>query len=121
LINCFEFDKSDPKEAVAELSALCVALERYGMISEYVFSTIYQLLGQLYPQELKKMNKGLGFESGTPLGDGGSPSELIDYVKNIEELVLDYRNTIVHALNSDKFITEDEGFKAALKAIKKMR
>ena len=121
MLNHFEFPLGDTDESVTDLSTLCIHLLRYGMISDYVFSSIHDVLGQLYGKEIKKLIKAMKLASSDALGNDFFPSDLMNYVEDQKQFVIDYRNIIVHIINSDKFITDDEQLEEAVSAVKSMR
>jgi hypothetical protein len=104
VLNHFEFNLADSLESISEISWLCLKLERYGMISEYVFLSIHEVLGHLYSKEMTKMNKAMGVPNGNTLGSDCSVIDLIAHVKDPQKFVADYRNTVVYVINSDRFI-----------------
>lgn len=121
MLNSFEFVLADPEKSVADLSGLCLHLERYGIISEYVFASIHEVLGHLYAKECKKLIKAMELGATDTLGNDFFPSDLLKYVSDQNKFIIDYRNTIVHIVNSNKFITDDAQLKDAISAVKAMR
>ena len=53
MLSTFNFQINDSKETISELEGLIFKLERYGLISEFVLNTIFNVFHVIYKKEIK--------------------------------------------------------------------
>lgn len=56
MLGSHDFRFEDPVKAIKELDELCATMWKYGMVSDFVLGSIYQVFGRLHEKELKKLS-----------------------------------------------------------------
>jgi hypothetical protein len=118
MLGSHDFRFEDPVKAIKELDGLCATMWKYGMVSDFVLGSIYQVFGRLHDKELKKIIKQQGAER---LGIDLYPGDLIDSIKDKDSFVIDFRNTLTCVLNHEGFLVEDAQINAIVSEVKSLR
>jgi len=121
MLNAFDFFESSAEDTIRDLEAISLNLERYEFISEYVLSTIAQVFQEIYHKEIKIMEK-VKFPEGSDLmlWNDFYAFDIINYVSDKNKFVINLRNCITFAINSDKFLIFKSDYKNAAKIVIKM-
>jgi hypothetical protein len=120
MLSTFNFQINDSKETISELEGLIFKLERYGLISEFVLNTIFNVFHVIYKKEIKAYVKRHSPENEELLfNQDFYCTDIVEQVKDVEKISILFRDTIAYVLNSDRFIVDQSDLEAAASEIKK--
>ena len=120
MLSTFNFQINDSKETISELEGLIFKLERYGLISEFVLNTIFNVFHVIYKKEIKAYVKKHSPENEELLfNQDFYCTDIFEQVKDVEKFSILFRDTIAYVLNSDRFIVDQSDLEAAASEIKK--
>jgi hypothetical protein len=120
MLSTFNFQINDSKETISELEGLIFKLERYGLISEFVLNTIFNVFHVIYKKEIKAYVKRHSPENEELLfNQDFYCTDIVEQVKDVEKFSILFRDTIAYVLNSDRFIVDQSDLEAVASEIKK--
>ena len=120
MLSTFNFQINDSKETISDLEGLIFKLERYGLISEFVLNTIFNVFHVIYKKEIKAYVKKHSPENEELLfNQDFYCTDIVEQVKDVEKFSILFRDTIAYVLNSDRFIVDQSDLEAAASEIKK--
>ena len=120
MLSTFNFQINDSKETISDLEGLIFKLERYGLISEFVLNTIFNVFHVIYKKEIKAYVKKHSPENEELLfNQDFYCTDIFEQVKDVEKFSILFRDTIAYVLNSDRFIVDQSDLEAVASEIKK--
>ena len=120
MLSTFNFQINDSKETISDLEGLIFKLERYGLISEFVLNTIFNVFHVIYKKEIKAYVKRHSPENEELLfNQDFYCTDIVEQVKDVEKFSILFRDTIAYVLNSDRFIVDQSDLEAVASEIKK--
>ena len=120
MLSTFNFQINDSKETISDLEGLIFKLERYGLISEFVLNTIFNVFHVIYKKEIKAYVKKHSPENEELLfNQDFYCTDIVEQVKDVEKFSILFRDTIAYVLNSDRFIVDQSDLEAVASEIKK--
>ena len=120
MLSTFNFQINDSKETISDLEGLIFKLERYGLISEFVLNTIFNVFHVISKKEIKAYVKRHSPENEELLfNQDFYCTDIVEQVKDVEKFSILFRDTIAYVLNSDRFIVDQSDLEAVASEIKK--
>ena len=120
MLSTFNFQINDSKETISDLEGLIFKLERYGLISEFVLNTIFNVFHVIYKKEIKAYVKRHSPENEELLfNQDFYCTDIVEQVKDVEKFSILFRDTIAYVLNTDRFIVDQSDLESVASEIKK--